>query len=296
MSRRATVKVKKTAVTRAQAAAEFSRNKARQRRKQWHRRVLLTVAIAFGLYVVVGSWWLVHTGRVEKGIESANAQLWQMTAHAGFKLHQIQLTGRSHADVTAIKNAIGVDKGAPILGISLAEMKQRLEAIPEIKSARIVRTLPNRLQVAITEREPAAWWQVDGKVQLIDRDGVVLQHYSYKGRVTLPVVVGADVPKHMPELMALLDTVPSLKTDVQAAVRVGGRRWNVELERDIVVMLPEEEPTAAWKRFANLVENKALLSKAIRSVDMRMEDRVFIMPLEQTGSPITLTNFTAREI
>lgn len=296
MTRRARVKVKKTAVTRAEAVAEFGRKKARQRRQLWHRRVLIAGGVALAVYMAVGSWWLVHTGRVEKGVDAANVQFWQMTASAGFKLNQINLTGRRHADVAAVKEAIGLTQGAPILGASLSQIKQRLEAIPEIKAANISRKLPGTLTVQITERVPAAWWQADGNVQLIDRDGVVLSRYRYTEKVALPVVVGADVPKHMTELAALLDTVPSLKADVSAAVRVGSRRWNIQLSRDIVVMLPEEDPAAAWKRFANLVENKALLSKAIRSVDMRMEDRVFIMPIEQDKNPITLTNFTAKEI
>jgi cell division protein FtsQ len=273
MTRRAQVKVKKKAVTRAEAAAQFERNKQRQRRRQWHRRILLGSLIAIGLYVVIGSWWLVHTGRFDKGVESANAGAWQWTANMGFKLNQIQLSGRKHADAAAIKQAIGMEKGAPILESSLAEMKERLQAIPEIKTVSITRTLPGTLTIAVTERTPAAWWQSGGNVKLIDRDGVVLTHYKYNQPVTLPVVVGLDAPKNMPQLMAILDTVPSLKPDVKSATRVGSRRWNIQLTRDITVLLPEDEPVAAWKRFAGLVEQKALLSKAIRSVDMRVEDR-----------------------
>lgn len=293
MSKRARVKVKKT-VTRAEAAAEFGRKKARQRRLLLRRRAMIVGGIAVAAYVMIGSWWLVHTGRLEKGMESTNTQFWAMTASLGFELNQINLTGRNHADIAAIKEAIAVGKGTPILGISLGEMKTRLEAIPEIKSVAISRTLPGTLTVAVNERAPAAWWQVDGKVQLVDREGIVLSRYKYKERVALPIVVGADAPKHMAELTQLLDTVPSLKADVTAAVRIGSRRWNVELSRGITVMLPEEKPAEAWKRFANLVENKALLSKAIRSVDMRMEDRVFIMPIEENKSPITFTS--GREI
>lgn len=296
MAKRTRVKVKKKAVTRAEAVAEFGRKKARQRRQQWNRRVLISVAVAFTAYLAVGSWWLVHTGRVDKGLDAANMQFWQLTANMGFKLKQINLTGRSHADVAAVKEAIGVAQGAPLLQASLQDMKERLEQIPEIKSASITRKLPGTLSVSINERQPAAWWQTNGNVQLVDREGIVLSRYKYNEKLTLPVVVGADAPKHMPELVKLLETVPSLKADVQAAVRVGSRRWNIQLERDITVMLPEEDPAAAWKRFANLVENKALLSKAIRSVDMRMEDRVFIMPLEENKSPITLTSASAREI
>ena len=296
MTRRARVQVKKKPVTRAEAAAQFGRNKARQRRRQWHRRILLSAAGLFALYVVVGSWWLVHTGRYDKGMEAANARAWQWTASFGFKLDQIQLSGRKHADGAAIKEAIGMEKGAPILNASLLEMKQRLEAIPEIKTATITRTLPSTLTIEVKERVPAAWWQSSGNVQLIDREGVVLSHYKYESKVTLPIVVGSDAPRHMKELMAILDTVPSLKPDVKAAVRVGSRRWNIQLTRDITILLPEDEPVAAWKRFAGLVEQKALLSKAIRSVDMRVEDRVFIMPIEDNKNPVTLTSYTAREI
>jgi cell division protein FtsQ len=102
--------------------------------------------------------------------------------------------------------------------------------------------------------------------------------------------VGDDAPKHVAELLALLDSAPNIKPEVVAAVRVGDRRWNLKLKRDIVVMLPEVSPVAAWKRFDVLVTRDALLSKAIRSVDMRMEDRVFIMPSEAKQNSITLTN------
>lgn len=294
MSRRATVKVKKSAVTRAEAVAEFSRKKARQRRKQWHRRVMLAGVVMIAAYIAIGSWWLVHTGRFDKGIESAGNQFWQMTAGMGFKLDQIHLSGRKHADVGAIKEALAAGKGTPILSLNLTDIKVRLEAIPEIDRVMITRTLPNSLTVQVTERVPTAWWQTDGKLQLIDREGVILSRYKYKERMALPVVVGADAPKHMNELAEMLDAVPSLKPDVTAAIRIGARRWNIELARNITVMLPEEGPTAAWKRFAGMVEHKALLSKAIRHVDMRMEDRVFIQPIEQNKSPITFTS--AREI
>jgi cell division protein FtsQ len=140
---------------------------------------------------------------------------------------------------------------------------------------------------------PAAWWQQDGVQQLVDAQGVILSRDRYPEKLTLPVVVGNDAAKHVGELLALLDSAPSIKPDVVAAMRVGDRRWNVQLVHEVVVMLPEENPTEAWKRFAGLVEKEALLSKAIRSVDMRVEDRVFIMPIEQQQNPITLT--TARD-
>ncbi len=296
MARRATVKVRKSAVTRAEAAAEFGRNKARQRRKQNHRRVLMVGAVALALYLAVGSWWMVYTGVAARWAEASNTRFWNMTGGMGFTLDQVELVGRKHADAAEVKQALNITQGAPILALPLTEMKMRLEAVPEIKDVTIGRALPGTLRVYITERTPAALWQSAGEVKLIDRDGVVLDRAKYHEKMTLPIVVGADAPKHMEELIALLDTVPSLKPDVVAAVRVGGRRWNIQLARDITVMLPEDAPEKAWQKFSNLVNEKALLAKAIRSVDMRLTDRVFILPIDEDKPAVTLTSVTNKEI
>lgn len=292
-SSRARVKVKETPVTRAQAAAEFGRKKAKLRRKQWNRRAFMAGGAVLLVYVVVVSWMHMRNGRLEEAANHWSESFWLRTAGLGFRLDQVTLEGREHADAAAIRQALGIVQGAPILAVSLAEMKTRLEAVPEVKSVGITRVLPNQLAITIHERNPAAWWQQGGEQQLIDAEGVVLARSKYSDTLSLPVVVGEDAPKHVGELLALLNAAPGLKPDVVAAVRVGQRRWNVQLTREVVVMLPEENPVAAWKRFADLAEKDALLSKAIRSVDMRVEDRVFIMPIEQKQSPITLT--TARE-
>jgi cell division protein FtsQ len=289
-ARRARVKVKTRPLTRAQASAEFGRKKARQKRRESHRKVLMIAGSILGTMLVAFSWWSVHTGRFAESVEALENHALQLSTKAGFRLDQVTLIGRSHADAKAVKAALAIEQGAPILGVSLSAMKQRLEAVPEVKTAVISRTLPDNLRITITERIPAALWQNEGNLQLIDREGIVLARERYKEDMTLPVVVGPDAPKHMAELIALMDSVPSLRPDVVAAVRVGGRRWNIQLSRNIVVMLPEDAPDTAWKRFAELVETKALLSKAIRSVDMRMEDRVFITPVEEKKNPITLTS------
>ncbi len=293
MANRARVKVKDKPVTRAQAAAEFGKKKAKQRRQHVKRRAMMITGGVMLSYALVAGWWMVYTGRLQQSAERTREDFWQSTAAMGFKVNQITLHGRKHTDVAQIKSAIGITQGGPILAHSLPEMKARIEAIAEVKSAQITRILPDQLQISITERVPTAWWQRKGKLALIDAQGTVLAREKYPQKLVLPVVVGDDAPQHVGELLALLDTAPALKPDVQAAVRVGGRRWNLQLAGNVVVMLPEENAGDAWKRFAGLAEKDALLSKAIRSVDMRMEDRVFITPIEQNSSPITLT--TARD-
>jgi cell division protein FtsQ len=290
--RRARVKVKK-ATTRAEVCAEFERKKNRQRRQFVKRRALLGVGCAMVGYVVLSLGWAAHTGKLQQALGEVEADFWQATATLGFRVDQVLLAGRSHASAEEVKAALAVTQGSPIFSYRLTDLKAQLEKIAEIDTVRITRQLPNQLVVTIEERIPVAWWQKDGVQRLIDAKGVVLARERYRGTKGLPVVVGEDAPEHIGALMTLLETTPSLKTDVVAAVRVGARRWNVQLKNEMTVMLPEEKPQEAWERFAKLVEKEALFSKAIRSVDMRIEDRVFILPIEQDKSPITLTS--ARE-
>lgn len=289
MPSRARVKTGKPA-TRAQASAEFGRKKAKQRRQVVKRRILLGAAGLIAGYATISFAWALHTGKVQEFADASEARLWQGTASLGFRIDQITLAGRNHTSAEEVKTALGAAQGAPILAVSLAQMKARLEAIPDVDTVQIRRVLPSELQVTITERVPVALWQKGGVQRLIDAKGVALTHMHYNANPPLPVVVGEDAPTHVMELMALLNTTPSLKSDVAAAVRIGGRRWNVQLRNDVTVMLPEDKPEEAWKRFANLVEKQALFSKAIRSVDMRIEDRIFIAPLEQNKNPVTLTS------
>jgi cell division protein FtsQ len=291
--RRARVKVRKAAATRAEACAEFERKKTRLRRQLVKRRIMMGAGAMMVGYAVLSFGWAAHTGRLQESLARAQMQVWSATAQLGFRVDQVLLVGRVHASNEDIKKALSITQGSPIFAYSLAELKQQMEAIPEIDHVQISRVLPNQLVVTMKERVPVALWQKDGLQQLVDVKGVVLAREKYPHTRALPVVVGVDAPKHVGQLTAMLEATPSLKTDVVAAVRVGGRRWNVQLNNEITVMLPEEKPDEAWKRFAKLVEKEALFSKAIRSVDLRMEDRVFIMPLEQDKNPVTLTS--ARE-
>lgn len=289
MAKKRRVRVKK-GPSRAEQAAEFSRKKARLRFKQFKRRAVIAAGVAAVAYVGIGGWWLHHTGGLAKAENTMSGALWNVTADAGFALGQVYVTGRSHADAGVVKAALDVHPGQPILSLDLETMRANLEQIPEVKSASISRRLPSELHVALIERQPVALWQRDGAHVLVDADGVVLSRQKYRDAGPLPVIVGDDAPKHVQEFAGLLDQVPSLRQEVVAAVRIGQRRWNVQLKRGITVMLPEQDPQAAWTRFAGLVQSEGLLGKAIRSVDMRVEDRVFVQPSAAPASPATLTS------
>jgi cell division protein FtsQ len=119
-------------------------------------------------------------------------------------------------------------------------------------------------------------WQHDGKQQLIGRDGDVIPVTDLSKFAKLPTVVGDDAPKYARDLIDMLSKEPGLFARVTAAVRVGGRRWDVHIDRDIDVMLPEDGADSAWQHLAELERNQALLNRDVQTVDMRLSDRLVI--------------------
>ena len=63
---------------------------------------------------------------------------------------------------------------------------------------------------------------------------------------------------------------------VKAAVRVGGRRWNLRLKGGIDVRLPENNTAAAWTRLAKYEKSHQVLERNIRILDLRIPDRLIV--------------------
>jgi cell division protein FtsQ len=74
----------------------------------------------------------------------------------------------------------------------------------------------------------------------------------------------------------MLATEPDLAARVSAAIRVGDRRWNLLIDNSIDVLLPADEPAAAWAQLALLERSSAILKRDVRTVDVRLPDRLVV--------------------
>jgi cell division protein FtsQ len=92
----------------------------------------------------------------------------------------------------------------------------------------------------------------------------------------LPTVVGDDAAAHAAKLIGMLASAPDLAGRVTAAVRVDDRRWNLRIDNAIDVLLPEQDPAAAWARLSELERTSKLLKRDIQTVDMRLPDRLVL--------------------
>jgi cell division protein FtsQ len=201
------------------------------------------------------------------------------TGYCGLVVANVQVEGRRRVSREAVLDALAAARGTPILAVDPAEAKRRLETIPWIRSASIERRLPDSLYVRLVERQPLAFWQRAGKLALVDREGVVVPAERLDGFGNLLVLVGSDAPLKGAALIDMLAREPDLAPHVAAAVRIGGRRWNLRLDSGIDVALPEEDAAGAWQRLAEVERRDGILERNIEMVDLRLPDRLVVRPV-----------------
>ena len=260
------------------SATRSERGPARPgRRRGWRRRLLSLGIAAAVLAPLGGGGFAAHRlGWDMRALETLSSQALALSAKTGLAIADIEVEGRHRTSAESILAALGVGRGTPILALSPARAKARLETIPWVRSAAVERRLPDTLYVRIVERRPLALWQHNGKFELVDREGAVLPVPRLDEFAGLVVLVGEDAPKEGAGLVEMLASEAELAHRVAAAVRVGGRRWNLHLDNGIDIQLPEENPTAAWHELARLDRTDGLLEREVRRVDFRLPDRLVV--------------------
>ena len=244
-------------------------------------KILALVAVAAMSAATAGGWWMWQSGWISQAAAKARWAVIATTAEMGFRVENVLVLGRQETPRDELLKAVRLARGAPILAFDPEAAKQRVEALPWVKSASVQRRLPDTVFLRVVERRPLAVWQHKGRFALIDFDGQVIADDKLERFSDLMLVVGEDAPAHTARLLETLWHQPDLMARVKAAVRVGGRRWNVRLDNGIDVRLPEENPGSAWTRLADYERTHHVLAKDVGVLDLRLPDRLIVQKARQ---------------
>lgn len=208
--------------------------------------------------------------------------------HAGFTVSGYQIVGLNHMNRAAVDQVVtdelrraadeaGSDK-APQALVDTGAIRQRLLQFGWVKDARILRRLPDTLVIDVVERKPAALWQSQGELALIDSEGVVLDHVQIDRMPDLPLLIGPGANGQEQELAGLMADVPTLKPQLASATWVGGRRWDLNFQSGETVALPEGYDAArvALVKFAHADKQSSLLGRGMLRFDLRVPGKMIV--------------------
>jgi len=194
----------------------------------------------------------------------------------GFAVTQLLIDGRVNVDRDELKSLLGVRNGQSVFEPDLSLMKARVEALSWVKSAVVERHLPDTIYIRLSERQPMALWQRQGKIAVVDREGEILSETELSKFKDLLIIVGADAPKFAPDLVAMLEAEPDFGGRVESAKWIGGRRWDLFLKNGVEVRLPEEDMGQAIKRLADAQREAQLMDRNVQAIDLRDPLRIVV--------------------
>jgi cell division protein FtsQ len=208
--------------------------------------------------------------------------------HAGFTVSGYQIVGLNHM-ARAPVDAIVTDElrraadeaqssKAPQALVDADAIRQRLLRFGWVKDARVLRRLPDTLVIDIVERRPAALWQNQGQLALIDADGVVLDRVPVDRMPDLPLLIGPGANAQEQELASLMAGAPTLRPQLASATWVGGRRWDLNFQSGETVALPEgyDNARVALYKFARMDKQNGLLGRGLVRFDLRVPGQMVV--------------------
>lgn len=245
-----------------------------------------TLAVVSGLIAgAAGVIWLRESGQGERLVAMATAQ-------AGFRIAEIEVTGTNETSRIDVLTRIDLGSERSLFSFDVHAARESLLSLPWVADARVSKSYPDRLLVEITERRPFAVWQHRGELQLIERDGRAIVPFSEKF-AGLPLVVGEGANLRAADILTTASRHPSVAERVVAYVRIGERRWNLNLANGAVVLLGETGEAAQIAELDRLRGEEGLFERQVQRIDMRLPDRL-VLRLPPDAAEIRREAVTAR--
>jgi cell division protein FtsQ len=288
--------VRRGGATRAKTRKSAAPKKRTKGASPSYARASRIAGLVFGAFLLaIGLVVLVALDIPPRAERLAGAAVGQ----AGFMVGGYQISGISHMDRSRIDQVVtdelrraadqaGTDR-APQALVDVSAIRNRLLQFGWVKDARVSRRLPDTLVIDIVERKPAALWQDQGQLAMIDSEGVVLDRVPVDKMPDLPLLIGPHANAHEQELSQLMADVPALKPQLASATWVGDRRWDLNFQSGETVALPEgEDPArAALTKFARLDHSTGLLGHGIVRFDLRIPGKMVVRLQRAPGESIT---------
>lgn len=238
-----------------------------------HPAMWLAACLAF--IVVAGA--LLAAGYVSRAGKSSRRTIGQVMADAGFAISSIQISGNHHTDPREILAALGFAPGELIFGVNVQDARAHLLSLEWVADAEVRRQYPDSISIIVVEKIPFALWDTGNGSYLVERSGRTIGLFDPHAFPHLPMLIGAGAPQTAAELVEAVATHRAVSARVAGYARISDRRWNLLLNDDVIVELPEEGWARELDVLEHLIVDKAVLERDISEIDLRVPDNYFFV-------------------
>lgn len=266
----------------------------RRRRISRRTRRLLAWTVAWGAVLIPGGFAGFGLARF-----AVSSRRFEIASGAN-----VTVTGNRFVPRGEILREAGVatsadsETGPNLFRMSLSAEETRVESIPWIKRATVVRAFPHHLAIYVTERVPVAFADLGGKITLVDAHGVILDNPG-KTALDFPVLRGITADESASERAQQVSTYCEFMRETAAEMPRSG--WMVSEVRlkdpdDLQALLVQGSETLLvhfgrrdflrrFKNFLALLPQLEKHSAKIASVDLRYGNQVVVEPAGPGKNP-----------
>jgi cell division protein FtsQ len=234
--------------------------------------------------------WLRVTGGLALTVATVGAVVmaghWALTTPR-FAVVAVEVRGASRVPPQRILETSGIVRGTNLWRIDPDRVRARLESLPEIRRADVVRELPNRVSILVEERRPFTlvhaarlhWVDEDGRLLGEERHAVatevpVIRGLSEDELVTMRTTPGPRARAAIALIRALLRTGSALAAEI-SEIDMSRPEGPVLYTIDgVEVRLGSEEWEERLARLEGVLAQVA--TQDVHGVDMRFRDQVVL--------------------
>ena len=241
-------------------------------------RLMLTprfrMFLRYGLPVLIVAsgvaFWASDADRRENASDRVAELRRQIEERPEFMVHMMAVEDVSDAVSADIRSLLAMDFPMSSFDLDLDAIRTEVENIDAVASASVQIKGGGILSISVTERVPAIVWRSDAGLTLLDAEGHRVSGLeSRTERSDLPLIAGEGAQDAVPEAISLLAIGTPIRARIRGLVRIGDRRWDIVLDRDQRIFLPETNPVMALSKVIALDAAQDLLARDISTIDFR---------------------------
>ena len=233
-------------------------------------RTFLKVGLPVLIVASIGAFWASDADRREEMSDRVAEVRRQIQERPEFMVHMMALDDVSETVSADIRSLLAIDFPLSSFDLDLDGIRGQVETLDAVASAAVQIRGGGVLSISVTERAPAVVWRGPEGLMLVDGDGHrVSALTSRSDRADLPLLVGEGAHAAVPEALLLLALAEPIAPRLRGLLRVGERRWDLVLDREQRIQLPEDDPATALKKVIALDGAQDLLARDIAAIDFR---------------------------
>lgn len=217
---------------------------------------------------------------IEKQIEKIDSNLIKLSDSINKNIcNKLNIEGVKYADYNRIENS--VQNYCSNSSFTILKLENEIIQDPWIQEVHIHKKLPNSLTINIVEHIPFALLKNNSlRFKLIDNLGNIINipdDKIYAFNYLLKIIFNNFDKNEINNLFNILSVYNNLAKKIKIIERIGNRRWNLILDNNILIKMPEEDEKIleSWNVLNNIMEIYGL-EIGLKEIDLRINGKIFL--------------------